>query len=236
MPRATRQKAHRSTHFPDQLDLLTIDGEPLPELGKWPHRHLLALGHTCWRLYRARQRIKRDQELADRLRTEVIENFTGIFQGLYGFRVHRKRSLEVLVVDRHSDKIIDPLGVIANLGPHAADIVTGVVLPIDKLLGDPANYARLLELIKAEFGTELAQLITITINRERHNRLVKDGELEPLPDSVFQRIVGSKQVRVTLLDQKVIKTPTSVTGPVRIEQEQEDTPVSAPAIGIELDQ
>lgn len=199
MPRAIDPKAAPSPYYPE-LQLLSIDKQPVPELPKYRHRGLLALSVAAWRLYRARQRMKRDKALADGLREQILSSMEVLYKGLYGFRVFRKRALEVKVTDQHSDVVVDPAGFIEYLGLHAPQVINGITLPIEKIMASQENYDRVVRAVAKEFGDELAAEVGVTFNRDKLHELTTDGILPEIPEGLLERQVGSKQVRIKLLE------------------------------------
>lgn len=206
MPRAGSIKQFSSKFFSTQLTLMFEGLEVAPDLSRASHLQLLRLHVVAWRLYRARKRQKADKEIADKMRNKILEAFNGLTDTngnpvkLYGIVTENARVIETKVTDQHVDAVLDIPGFLRWLGSQAAEVGIGAKLPLAEMIQGPEDLNKLLRVVGELYGEEIASHIVVTYDRDEVQRRIENGSLEPAPESVLGRKVGSQRVLVSIID------------------------------------
>lgn len=198
MARTDRTTLYKSTHFPGELEYILPRGSPVPQLSRMQERALIRLGSFGWRLYRARIRKDLADKLGDRLRSVILKRLP---ESIYGIKVYSKRSVQIRALVPHHEEPNNAMEFITYLGPHAAEVITGIHLPLQQLLSDPANYDRFVRAILDEFGEEIAGEVGVTFRKEAMWKLIRAGELEEPPENMFRLAEGdSRRLLIDRID------------------------------------
>jgi hypothetical protein len=200
MAKAEKTREVRSRHFPHRLEFILQKGQPEPSLTKAQERRLIAIGSFGWRLLRARKRVSLAKKISDGVRDEILKRLP---TSIYGVRIYSRRSMQVLASTTHFEQPVSAVDFIKFLGAYAPTVVSGIKLPLDQLLSQPANYAKLVAALLEVFGDEFADEVGITYNKGVFWELVNDGDLPQPPESMFEKVPSdSRRVLVERIDNR----------------------------------
>ncbi len=202
LPRTLRTVRATSSKYPN-FELRFADVEEAPELDEKSWMAARSLNLLAWRLHRARRRQAREKKLTESLREKILavadslRTPDGKPVRIYGFRLSAPHGTETKITEQHTDQVADSAGFINYLGKHADSIITGAKIPLASLVTDADDFEDLVSAIARAFGDEAASKIQLSFDADGLNKLIKEGVLPEIPEDVMERVVGSRQVRVT---------------------------------------
>jgi hypothetical protein len=188
--RFARGRKNRTVKTNDPLldVILEVEGRTLPKLYKLTReqrQELRLLAYLAWRHWRAKQRRKAAESLEADLKHRILAIVRE--DGLIGLVSRRGRdAIRVLISDSASAKVVDPEGFLRYLGSYAAEIVTSVSVSL-QIVVDPEDYAKLIALVRENFGEEAAQSMTLGFDKGKLDKRIASGDLEE-PDESLVRL------------------------------------------------
>ncbi|MCC7289373.1 hypothetical protein IT414_03220 [bacterium] len=146
-----------------------------------------------YKLMIARSYADKFKKRADKvLKPQLDELLQQLPEGVVGVicRIGKKTRMKVERVAVYRTEIADSLLLLRYLGEHANEVVTGVSVPVGQMAGNADAFRALQCAVTDIMGEGLGQHVQVTIDNEKLNKLIKDGDLPEVPEGAFREVLG----------------------------------------------